>query len=554
MGHTTSAVSGAIVAQSGSSQAGSGTLSGFSAVFAGTLVVKQAGNFTFNVTSADGFIFGIGGGASRVSGINVNAPAATPFSQYPVLGANNTVSTGGANPIVVSFPAPGSYPYEVDYREGSGGSPSLNFGVRPVDSLVLTTTATAPRPFGQTATFTIVARDETGAPIPQLALNLTVLGVNAQTRLVTTDSTGTATLTYSGGPTTGTDLIQATATVNGVLAVSSQVGVTWISNLAPQITVTGDMTLQLPNAGHYSATVTSQGTGLTVAWSKVSGPGNVTFDTGAQASTGAIFDAPGTYMLQVAASDSQGSNTVPVGPITVQAAVNTAQGWIGSPLNQSHVSGVVPITVADGVTIQTGTLTYYPVANPSAVVTLKSNFSGIGQIAVLDTTLLANGVYFVQFQATDSTGKSMGSGIWLNVVGDYKPGRVTTTVTDLVVPAPGLPIQISRTYDSLMRSTSSDFGYGWSLGIKVQLEIANTQDVTLTINGQRRTFFFAPTSTILGIYTPGYTPEPGLFVTLQNPSSNCGSGISNQLVKTGNVASISSSDTNGTSVDIPTTT
>ena len=48
----------------------------------------------------------------------------------------------------------------------------------------------------------------------------------------------------------------------------------------------------------------------------------------------------------------------------------------------------------------------------------------------------------------------MGSGVYLNVIGDYKSGRVTTTVTDLVVPAPGLPIQISRTYDSLMRGTT----------------------------------------------------------------------------------------------------
>jgi hypothetical protein len=52
-----------------------------------------------------------------------------------------------------------------------------------------------------------------------------------------------------------------------------------------------------------------------------------------------------------------------------------------------------------------------------------------------------------------------------------------------------MPIQITRTHDSLMRGTSSDFGYGWSLGNKVQLEIGNTQDVTLTINGQRRTFY-----------------------------------------------------------------
>ena len=85
----------------------------------------------------------------------------------------------------------------------------------------------------------------------------------------------------------------------------------------------------------------------------------------------------------------------------------------------------MPITVAPGVTLTSGTLTYYPVANPNAVTTLNSNTTGASEIGKLDTTTLANGVYYVLLNATDSTGKTMGSGIWLNVIGDYKPGRVT---------------------------------------------------------------------------------------------------------------------------------
>ena len=80
-------------------------------------------------------------------------------------------------------------------------------------------------------------------------------------------------------------------------------------------------------------------------------------------------------------------------------------------------------------------------------------------------------------------------------------------MTDLVVPAPGLPIRIDRTYDSLQRGASGDFGHGWSLGVKVQLEIGNTQDVTFTINGQRRTFYFTPVpGGILNFLYWGRTP------------------------------------------------
>jgi len=105
----------------------------------------------------------------------------------------------------------------------------------------------------------------------------------------------------------------------------------------------------------------------------------------------------------------------------------------------------------------------------------------------------------------------------------------------LLVPAPGLSIPIQRTYDSLVRSTSSDFGYGWTLGVNVQLEVSPSNDVTLTLNGQRRTFYFTPyvpgyefssgwfIPNLLTIYFPAYTAEPGMFGTLS--VWNGGSGL-----------------------------
>src|SRR5436305_6649941 len=160
--------------------------------------------------------------------------------------------------------------------------------------------------------------------------------------------------------------------------------------------------------------------------------------------------------------------------------IRTRSVGIKSPKRNTHTWRPAPVPL--------------PIGVGAAPVLKTITGSTSGEITKLDTTLFANGAYWLQLDATDSTGHTMGGGIWLNVIGDYKPGRVTTTVTDLVVPAPGLPIQISRTYDSLLRATSSDFGFGWSLGIKVQLEIGNTQDVTLTLNGQRRTFYFTPES------------------------------------------------------------
>jgi YD repeat-containing protein len=120
------------------------------------------------------------------------------------------------------------------------------------------------------------------------------------------------------------------------------------------------------------------------------------------------------------------------------------------------------------------------------------------------------------------------SGVYITVSGDYKPGRVTATVTDLVVPANGLAIRIERRYDSLEASHSSDFGYGWSLGTRIDLEVNGYSDVTFTLGGRRRTFYFEPiplTGMGIPLYRAFYAPEPGLHGTLVATSDTCDGGV-----------------------------
>ena len=59
---------------------------------------------------------------------------------------------------------------------------------------------------------------------------------------------------------------------------------------------------------------------LTSSWSQVSGPAAVRFSAPQQAVTYVTFLAPGSYTLQVTATDSLGSVTLQVGPITVNPA------------------------------------------------------------------------------------------------------------------------------------------------------------------------------------------------------------------------------------------
>jgi RHS repeat-associated protein/uncharacterized repeat protein (TIGR01451 family) len=138
---TTDAVgnfAGTIVAQGNGLQAGVGTLTGFNAVLTANFIVSQPQDVTFNIVADDGFMLGVGGGASRVSGTLVGAPASglTPFNSYQIVGAYN--QAGGAAPatyaVTVHFPSAGAYSYELDYFECCGSQLSLTMTVVSVNT------------------------------------------------------------------------------------------------------------------------------------------------------------------------------------------------------------------------------------------------------------------------------------------------------------------------------------------------------------------------------------------------------------------------------------
>ncbi len=405
--------------------------------------------------------------------------------------------------------------------------------------LLTTLAAVTPGPYtAETpATFQATVTNIGGTPQAGVSLTFSVTGANVRSATAVTDANGQASFTYTG-TTPGNDVIEATASSGGMTVRSSPLGVQWVTasggsaGSPPTVVVSANTSVTLPNPLALSATVTDPaaplGGPIGVLWSEVSGPAPVTFADPTQAATSAVFTQPGTYLLQVVATDLFGSTTVQLTPaITVNQQPAVTQGWIGSPADGSTVTGLVPITLATGVTLSSGTLTYSPASDITQVSTLNATATGTGQIGTLDTTLLANGGYWIQLIGYDSNGNRQNNLTFVNVVGNYKPGRVTATVTDLTVPAKGLAIQIQRSYDSLNAGQSSDFGYGWSLGTKVALQVDPKNNVTFTLGGQRRTFYFAPQTVFpsfiaeLPLYLPAFTPEPGLPGTLAPSGHGC---------------------------------
>ncbi|MGA9129688.1 MAG: chitobiase/beta-hexosaminidase C-terminal domain-containing protein, partial [Terracidiphilus sp.] len=413
----------------------------------------------------------------------------------------------------------------------------------PLGSLTLTPNTIQPLPVGGQQAFTVLATDASGSPIPNNRVSLHISGADNPDIIGTTDATGHATFIYQDvNP--GIASVVATAFIDNLLVYSNQVSVPWTLPPTPTNTACESGALSigisalnmvaLPNALPLNGSVTDSNTITSINWSKSSGPGTVTFTPSSQqAVTTATFSEAGDYVLELNVNDNAPNTCSLPWPVKVNLP-ETTPGWVGSPLNNSMVTGVVPITLASGVTLQSGaqnppnTLTYYPANNPSNVTSLPITAES-GQIATLDTTTLANGTYWIQLQATNTSGNTEYSLVMVTVAGNYKPGRVTATVTDLVVPSTGLAINIQRTYDSLNAGTSGDFGYGWNLGINVNLVVDPKGDVTFTLNGQRKTFYLTPQipfcdalfGCFLPIYFVVYTPEPGLYGTLTDSGPGC---------------------------------
>ncbi|WP_171040821.1 Ig-like domain-containing protein [Marinobacter alexandrii] len=108
-------------------------------------------------------------------------------------------------------------------------------------------------------------------------------------------------------------------------------------------------------------------------------------------------------------------------------------------------------------------------------------------VAVFDPSLLMNGQWDVAVLALDVNGQSASDMITLEVEGDLKVGNFSITLEDLSIPMVGLPIRVTRTYDSRRRFEDLDFGHGWSVGYQdVKVEESRVPGSYWAINQYKR--------------------------------------------------------------------
>ncbi len=168
-----------------------------------------------------------------------------------------------------------------------------------------------------------------------------------------------------------------------------------------------------------------------------------------------------------------------------------------------------------------------------------------GTLGIWDTSLLVNDEYVIRLEATSNTGVVNVVEHNVGLSGELKLGNFRLSFTDLVIPVAGIPIEITRIYDTLQADRQGDFGYGWRLeyrdtdlrvgvpksgleSIGIYSPLRPGVKVYLNVPGiGRQGFTFDPAIRVLPgfggnnlvLAQPRFTPDPGVTSTLDTGTS-----------------------------------
>lgn len=174
-------------------------------------------------------------------------------------------------------------------------------------------------------------------------------------------------------------------------------------NTAPVVSAGQNQTIQLPANATLNGTVTDDGLPnppgqVTISWTKVGGPGTVTFTSPNTAVTQASFSVGGTYTLRLSANDSALTSSSDV-TVTVMSAVVNQPPTVNAGANMTVlIPGLITLqgTVSDdGLPNNTLTQTWSKVSGVGDVV-----FSTPNQVTT-SVTFSTNGVYVLRLTASD---------------------------------------------------------------------------------------------------------------------------------------------------------
>jgi hypothetical protein len=203
-------------------------------------------------------------------------------------------------------------------------------------------------------------------------------------------------------------------------------------NQAPTVSAGADASVTLPAGVNLDGTVSDDGlptASLTTAWTKVSGPGTVTFGTASAVDTTANFSAAGSYTLRLTASDGQPLSAADDVVITVdpQAGPTDTTPPVAPALPGLAGDGG-PAPQLSGITEAGATITVWE--GTTALATVVADGGGVWTITLSG---LGDGTHTLNVTATDASGnRSVPSPIVVVIVDATAPAvpAVPTVVGD----------------------------------------------------------------------------------------------------------------------------
>jgi RHS repeat-associated protein len=191
-------------------------------------------------------------------------------------------------------------------------------------------------------------------------------------------------------------------------------------------------------------------------WTKISGPGTVTFGNLHQTNSTASFSANGIYVLQLAACDGQYTNS---SQVTI-ALNSTLSVSLTAPVDGSTYTVPTNILLEATASSTSGNITQ---------VGFYSNGSLIGSVTNAPYSLNwksvpAGNLALTAVALSDDANNTGLASTPANITVNWPTnvGQVTFNLTDLQIPAAGLPITVNRQYNT-QYGTSGSFGYNGRL-------------------------------------------------------------------------------------------
>ena len=429
------------------------------------------------------------GSASDADGLPVAGSLTTTWSQVSAPGPVmfTDVSDVGTS---VSFGATGTYVFRLTANDGAiiatddvtievditNAPPLVQAG--PDQTIVFPTSST-------TLSGTVTDDGLPGGSSVSVVWNL----LSAPAAVVFGDQFNTTTsVSFTAG---GTYLFRLDASDTDLLGNDTVTVVVDDGNVAPAPNAGADQNILLPtNTVTLNGSATDDGlpsgSVLTYDWTTASGPALADFQSPSAPTTVVTFEQAGTFVLRLTVGDGLLSvsdevtvvvDTTPPGPAPLVAIL--------SPTERATITDFTDVV---GTVTSSDLLSWRLEAREVSATefvriatdTVEVTAATLGQF---DPTLAMNGLYELRLTATDNAGQTVAVSVFVVVKENLKIGHFTVSFVDLEVPVSGLPIRITRTYDSRDKKLG-DFGFGWRMDLAT-IDVAENSTLGLSWSGEQ---------------------------------------------------------------------